>query len=276
MEWYDYITLAAIVLIIGVPRFIFLKRLRHKRSTDRSKYNSSSYKKTTNAISALGAIVDEAKASREAQERETGEKQFNENLTLVLLAIAAGIGYLQWRTLDKTDQTLKSQQRAWIAPVPSGPIIFDKPPEKTKPISVSIQIQNIGTAPAFDAVHHFELFRFSPQESATRKVIEGFGENTACDGLATVEGGHTIFPSATAFEKTHVFPADIWTSPIYDDPVQSMKDMFGIRGCVRYNTTIADRTTRFCFYLANPTDPTTPLNSWVWYVCEGKSQNFAD
>ena len=78
MEWYDYITLAAIVLIIGVPRFIFLKRLRHKRSTDRSKYNSSSYKKTTNAISALGAIVDEAKASREAQERETGEKQFDE------------------------------------------------------------------------------------------------------------------------------------------------------------------------------------------------------
>jgi hypothetical protein len=32
--------------------------------------------------------------------------------TVVLAAIA----YLQWLTLEKTDQTMRLQQRAWIAP----------------------------------------------------------------------------------------------------------------------------------------------------------------
>ena len=190
-----------------------------------------------------------------------------------MLVIAAAIGYLQWRTLNQTDETLRTQQRAWVAPLPAAPIIFVSPPEKDKPISIKVQIQNIGRGPAFNSAHKIELIRFKPAIEGG-KFIGGFGSNNTCDGLAPIKGAHTIFPSSISLEQ---MPAlyDTWTNPNYDNAIQNMTELFGIIGCIKYDTIIENRTTRFCFYALDPfPEKKTPLASWVWYFCE--SGNYAD
>lgn len=67
----------------------------------------------------------------------------------VLTAVLVIVAYLQWLTLEKTDQTLKLQQRAWIAP---GRLIAPQNfiEQKDEAAAIGLTFKNVGKEPAIE------------------------------------------------------------------------------------------------------------------------------
>jgi hypothetical protein len=107
-----WISLAITVIVIARVAQVFFERRQEKAS--QQKWNSSHYDKGTEGAANFAAVINEARAYREAKTTERNGKRFGETLTIVLLCIAAIVAYLQWGTLEKTDQTLRAGQRAFV------------------------------------------------------------------------------------------------------------------------------------------------------------------
>jgi hypothetical protein len=114
--------------------------------------------------------------------------------TLALCVIAV----LQWRTLEKTDMTMRLQQRAFFAPrgleIPNnfktGNMDYTE---------ISIEIENVGKEPAiktneghlFAATLPMASFR---NREAVERLIQNHMDGAICESLPVSPGGRAIYP----------------------------------------------------------------------------------
>src|SRR5260370_28005182 len=118
-------------------------------------------------------------------------------LALATIALSA-IAVLQWRTLEKTDTTLRLQQRAFLAPLSLGtPDNFKS--GKVDYTEIPILIENVGKEPAtktneflFTAALPIPSFR---NRDAVEHLIQDHMMNGAtCKNLPVNPDGRAIYP----------------------------------------------------------------------------------
>jgi hypothetical protein len=160
-------------------------------------------------------------------------KKLPDRLVQWLLCIFTGllivVGYLQWRTLDKTDATLKAEQRPWIQ--------FDVPTKSalgwggTELSGLMVfHLLNTGHSPALN-VRGFSNTLLVWDDDLIRKV-----QNDLCNSFnrAQEEGyGSAVFPGAAPTE--HFMTIDILKPEI--DKFKSTPPQFPrpiVVGCFSY------------------------------------------
>ena len=114
---------------------------------------SAAMSRTTD-IANLKPIIDEARAYREASQRENERKHFGETITFLALIAAAVIGVLQWRILSRTDATLQNQQRSYMFAAPGGAfnVVVDSPP-----LQGYVRIGNSGQSIARNVIQYMAV-----------------------------------------------------------------------------------------------------------------------
>jgi hypothetical protein len=120
-----------------------------------------------------------------------------ETLTIIALLIAATIAYLQWQTLEKTDTTMRLQQRAFLAPrgletpdnFKTGTVDYTE---------ISMLIENVGKEPAtntneilFTANLPVGDFR---KPDAVEHLIQDHMNGATCKTLPVNPDGRAIYP----------------------------------------------------------------------------------
>ncbi len=163
-------------------------------------------------------------------------------------AVLALIGVLQWQTLEKTDQTLRLQSRAWIAP--RGLVT----PEKFKAAineytEVTLRLENIGKEPAINTAEvvgtealPIDDFR---NEEVLGAIIQKMLDGRTCDSIPINPNGRAIFPGGTpaivvGFEEEKVIKINKRTHYAL------------VAGCFVYETMNETHRTRFCGILEPP------------------------
>src|SRR5262245_48154087 len=114
-----------------------------------------------------------------------------------LLVVVAG---LQWQTLEKTDQTMRLQQRAWIAP---GRLVAPQNfmDQKEEAAAIGLNFQNVGKEPAIKMnetirVDIVEASKWGDDAFIDIKVRELLGRR--CESFDPLADGRAIFPGTPA------------------------------------------------------------------------------
>lgn len=158
------------------------------------------------------------------------------------------VALLQWRTLEKTDQTMKLQQRAWIAP---GRII---PPQnfteqKEEAAAIGLTFQNIGKEPAIEVSDEMrtdiiEASKWRDNaflDAKAREMLRG-----RCE-LDPSPQGRALFPGTTAA---------IYVDLEVDKAIKASRDQTNyfalVVACFAYRTLNEVHRSRFCGVLGPP------------------------
>jgi hypothetical protein len=112
----------------------------------------------------------------------------------VLTFILALMAYLQWETFVKTDQTLKAQQRAWLAP---RDIVIPEDLKKDYD-EVIFKVENTGKEPATKIAYALGVVAIKQSDFADntiiRKHINDILKGRNCDTIQPKTDGGTIYP----------------------------------------------------------------------------------
>jgi hypothetical protein len=234
---------------VGLAQWWRFNKAQEKEKAEEQKWDTQrGYQKTRAAIE-LKPITDEQRAAHEAKRRDNERKYFGEAATVLLLIAAAVIALMQWHTLEKTDQTLRAQRRAWIAPeqivVPDN---FQQ--GKDEDAALGVRFKNTGNEPAFDLNYPIEIdviegSHWLDQNFLRRKTLEMLG-NRSCDSFDISSKGRTVFPGASGsirkdldHERAHRGS----THPGY---------FVIVVACLVYRTAEAIRRSEFCGVLDHP------------------------
>ena len=157
--------------------------------------------------------------------------------------VSAGVGYLQYLTLDKTDQTLRLQQRAWIAPrgiEPTPPNFVDRINAYTE---IFLPFENVGKEPATKmneqvtaTIIAYDDFRNETVMKATIKEALGGRE---CDNFSVSPEGRAVYPGAKV---------GIWVGLDARKVAEvNKRDHFAlVTGCLVYQTLKERHQTKVC------------------------------
>jgi hypothetical protein len=180
----------------------------------------------------------------------------------IFLATAAsvGVGRLQWSTLEKTDQTLRLQQRAWIAPHhPVLPAAMNQ----GDPFSYAIFYGNTGKEPAVNIVIDQReevpiFFKDTPSLDAI------FGRNEIkkynCEAVHPNPDGFGAFPTRNP-ELTYEVNTH---RPLPSEAeIRAGNRFLLIKGCFGYETLKEPHYSWFCYFWPNINSPT------LWKLCPG-------
>jgi hypothetical protein len=156
------------------------------------------------------------------------------------------VGALQWRTLEKTDATLKLQQRAWL--LPTGARIASAP-KKNEPINFLLDLANTGREPAV-----------SVGIKLNNRVIDGLStkivdladvdvpENQTCDGLKPKSGRAIIANGISAI----TLGSDIGEPRMLaDDRILNGDKFYTVLGCLAYFSQNQEHHSGFCYILVS-------------------------
>lgn len=143
-------------LVVGgalAIRQIALRRSHRKEEADEKKWGSGHYENLTSATTDYGALINEARAYREAQKNQNRGREFAETLTLAGLFAAGAIAYLQWAALEKTDLTIgKTDQTARITNRAfvyfEDVTLIGYPPTNAVTLAATAKVTNSGNTPA--------------------------------------------------------------------------------------------------------------------------------
>jgi hypothetical protein len=159
------------------------------------------------------------------------------------------VALLQWRTLEKTDQTMKLQQRAWIAP---GRII---PPQnfteqKEEAAAIGLTFQNVGKEPAIEVneimrTDIMEASKWRDNAFLDVKAREMLGAR--CEKFDPSPQGRALFPGTTAA---------IYVDLEVDKAIKASRDQTNyfalVVACFAYRTLNEVHRSRFCGVLGPP------------------------
>ena len=189
--------------------------------------------------------------------RQSWGQYWRDPITYFTLLLVV-VGFLQWRTLAKTDETLRLQQRAWLTPVGAdlGPI-----PVKDEMIGFGIRLINSGREPATSInVKILNSTIDGISTKATNLADVDVPENTSCDGLKPQRGRADIPPTGTGY--TTITQGSGFGEPrlVADDKIVSGDKFYLVRGCLAYLTQEKEKHSAFCYILASVLPPPTPQN----------------
>lgn len=196
---------------------------------------------------------------------------FFAGLDAVALAtvVLAAIAYLQWLTLEKTDQTMRLQQRAWIAP---GHLV---PPQnfvdqKEEDAAIGLTFQNVGKEPAIEMNEQIEVDvvdadKWRDNAFIDAKVREMLG--SGCESLRPSPDGRAILPST---------PRTDYRDLEADKAIKASKDQTNYfvlaAACFAYRTLDKVHRSEFCGVLAPP----NRSNDFKWQTVLCTVHNGAD
>ena len=254
--------IAGIVIVIQATRFIRERKQEaaHERIWDakRDKHGSAN---PTNFESA----IDEIRAYREVKKRESERRYFGETITSLALVAAAGFAALQWATLEKTDQTLRAQQRAWIEP--SGLQI----PDNFRNFNIAntrmmFDIRNVGREPAqnmtpiiFATVIRVENIN---QPVVIDNIFKEKMGTTSCKDIIPDGRNITLFPEVQTSLGADLGPEDT-RKALTNFPGQPPDYTAIVVGCIAYRTLDTSRYTDLCGFL-EPYERTPGRKDWTW------------
>ena len=154
----------------------------------------------------IGSFLTRATVTHDSRPAQKRKSALCDPIVWATVAIAiatfvsAGVGYLQYLTLDKTDQTLRLQQRAWIAPrgiEPTPPNFVDRINAYTE---IFLPFENVGKEPATKmneqvtaTIIAYDDFRNETVMKATIKEALGGRE---CDNFSVSPEGRAVYPGA--------------------------------------------------------------------------------
>lgn len=166
--------------------------------------------------------------------------------------LLAGVGFLQWRTLENTDHTMQLQQRAWINILGiqlTQPLVIDQT------IRMQINLSNAGREPAqnvYLAIQNDSIDSYEPKNTDLSDI--SVPENRSCDVVGTVR---SVVPPSTfggyvnyAEDSAHGI-----RRYVVDDKVIARTKYYVVQGCVHYATLGELKKSAFCYILEHPNAP---------------------
>lgn len=222
--------------------------------------------------------ADEA-AKREKQVAESWRGKIKDPLTLftgvlaVCTLLLVVVGTLQKCTLDRTDETLRSEQRAWLAPR-GGEI--GAPVTLGGTLEFQIIYENTGKEPAFDVAHQNFISMLDVPLDA--RGIAWWAKwpvpditDAICNGMETFRReniwiGRTAFPGQQYRDVGYVF-----TDPkgIPQEFLDRHKT-FVVQGCLAYRALGKFWFSPYCVYLY-PAKDQLP-EQWPFRFCPAGNQ----
>ena len=154
--------------------------------------------------------------------------------TMALVWVAA----LQWETLDKTDRTLRLQERAWLTPfgLNVGTIAVGKD------LPIKIFYANFGKGPAINM--HIGLESVIVPYNRQRPADPIFaGNNRTCEKVSLEIESVPVFPiqNRDQWQDTAIPGINILNSVVAGERA------LVVRGCFKYRTVEEEHTTAFCY-----------------------------
>lgn len=183
--------------------------------------------------------------------------------TVLLVLVTGGLVYVA----NITDDTLKTEQRAWIAP--RGAAIIGSV-QRGETIEFEVTYENTGKQPAFNVANPRTFGTMEvPLDSRGTAYWEKMTlpENRFCDFAKKLPKNMRITPSRTAFpgqrygDVGYIFTDGEGTPQRFLD----RKITFWIQGCVIYRTIGGPTGSPYCLYLHPMKD--VPPEKWPFRFC---------
>lgn len=181
-----------------------------------------------------------------------------EAITLFTFSLVI-VGVLQWNTLEKTDETLRLEQRAWLEFVGAE---FAVQPQKDAALRFRLNYVNSGRQPATSANIIFdtsEIDPFVPMLTDMRDVH--VPENTTCSRVNPLQG-QAVYPPTLPGTFSFVNENSINGNPklFADDKFLDGEKFYVIEGCAAYMTQGATKHSSLCYIIHKATFDVTDLN----------------
>ena len=179
-----------------------------------------------------------------------------------ILAVVAG---LQWGPLEKTDKTLKAQQRAWVEP--RAPSITSGR-KRGELLNFTVRYANIGREPAVNVVIQTDV---QPVDVSGGDQARGWfpGKNEMCKSSHPNDAGLVVWPSES---KMHELFYTTSGPPNDAEAVWQGLKFLVIEGCIGYETTHEPHFSAFCYFVRPIAGK--PSEEWPLSIC--MNHNIAD
>jgi hypothetical protein len=235
-----------------VARLIYSFFQRRAEESLENKWDSGRYNNSSDISADLAAVVNEARAYREGQKGQGRSREFGETLTILLLCIAGAIGYLQWETLEKTDDTLKQTLRANT--VEQKSYVF-RVGYKLTPLTNEGKITRWRITPILENGGNIPTSSFRIYLDYCRRGFEFDGKPVECPEsfpkIMERHGKDDFHPRVLGPRQRSADEAgEIWT-PTPDEIRSLPKQRMFVWGLIKYRDEFSangtpDRETRFC------------------------------
>jgi len=186
------------------------------------------------------------------------------NTIAILTAVLAILAFLQWQTLEKTDHTLRLQQRAWVAPIHAELDWQHGSFSEGSRLNTVIRYGNLGREPAIWFVAEQKAKTFpSPSDNEykswsttfTPDRIEGICKRVSADssGLVVYPSGPRDYDFGSSTDEFAITPA-----------IMRGAEILYIEGCFAYRTLETEHKSQYCFMLVpRGSDP----KQWKFIDC---------
>ena len=196
----------------------------------------------------------------------TGLNYCSPTLTALATALIGFVAILQWLTFEKTDETLKIQQRAWVSPIGAGLRI--NPPIKDDGISFALSFLNSGREPATGIkikIENSTIDSYDPKFTDVSTIT--VPTNHSCVGLLPDVGRAIIPPTGNALAQ--ISQNSIHGDPrmVTDDRIISGAKFYVVQGCAAYWTQNKIRHSSFCYILESYFQPPIPQRLFNFVTC---------
>lgn len=186
------------------------------------------------------------------------------NAIAVLTATLAILAFLQWQTLEKTDHTLRLQQRAWVAPIHAELDWQHGSFKEGARLNTVVRYGNIGKEPAiwFVAAQKAKTFP-SPSDNEYRSWYTTFTPDRIegiCKQISANSQGLVVYPSGP---RDYDFGSST-DEFIITPAILRGAEILYIEGCFAYRTLETEHKSQYCFMLVpRGSDP----NQWKFIDC---------
>jgi len=223
----------------------------------------------------IGGVVIQVHQQDETDDISFRRKQIRaawslNRITLGAAVVALGGLVILFFTLRDNRKTMIEDHRAWIAV--RSPFFDIAPPPKNPGdlFQIAVSYQNIGKEPALTVSKHQEPFWIADFEPLSSIDKLKFPINTECDEVNSKINIGTAWPGTSGGYASRGSASQISA----DTAFLGMKKLLGYHGCFIYETFQELHHTGYCFLLIPVVGH--PVAEWVWEMCPGADQNFAN
>ena len=111
---FKLVSAVVVILLVFIARMVSLYFARKREIAEDEKWNCAPYNHAAEGTIDNSSFVNEARAYRQTQKTQNRNREFGDTLTILAICAAGIVAYLQWQTLEKTDNTLRAGERAFV------------------------------------------------------------------------------------------------------------------------------------------------------------------
>ena len=190
-------------------------------------------------------------------------------ITFGAAVVALGGLVILFFTLRDNRKTMIEDRRAWIA-VHTAIFHIAPPPKNPGDLfQIAVSYENIGKEPALNVSKAQGPFLITDFVPGSNSFELNLPPNDTCSEVNTKINMGPVWPGTKL---------DVSRGPAFqiiaDAAFLNMKTILGYHGCFMYETFQEAHRTAYCFLLVPVV--AHPAADWLWHMCPGAYQNFAD